>query len=219
MHKKIKNSAILMLGLIALNFLNQSFYQRFDLTADRRYTLSEMTNTIISKVDKNLFITVYLEGDFPSEFKRLQAETQQYLQELAAKNSKIKVNFENPDTQREALIKKGMLPSQLTVEEDGKLSEAIIFPWAEIRYGKKTETVSLLPSSIVASQEEQLKKAIENLEYSFSNAIHSSTQKQRKKIAILTGNGELTDIYQYSFLSEIAKKIQIGKIHLRFCSS
>jgi gliding-associated putative ABC transporter substrate-binding component GldG len=214
MHKKIKNSAILMLGLIALNFLNQSFYQRFDLTADRRYTLSEMTNTIISKVDKNLFITVYLEGDFPSEFKRLQAETQQYLQELAAKNSKIKVNFENPDTQREALIKKGMLPSQLTVEEDGKLSEAIIFPWAEIRYGKKTETVSLLPSSIVASQEEQLKKAIENLEYSFSNAIHSSTQKQRKKIAILTGNGELTDIYQYSFLSEIAKKYRLAKFTL-----
>jgi gliding-associated putative ABC transporter substrate-binding component GldG len=214
MHKKIKNSAILIIGLVALNFINQSFYKRFDLTADKRYTLSETTNTIIAKVDKNLFITVYLEGDFPSEFKRLQAETQQYLEELAAKNSKIKVNFENPDTQREALIKKGMMPSQLTVEEDGKLSEAIIFPWAEIRYGKKTETVSLLPSSIVASQQEQLKKAIENLEYSFSNAINSVTLQKSKKIAILTGNGELTDIYQYSFLSEVAKKYRLAKFTL-----
>ena len=214
MNKKIRNSAILIIGLIALNFINQSFYKRFDLTADKRYTLSETTNTIIAKVDKNLFITVYLEGDFPSEFKRLQAETRQYLEELAAKNSKIKVNFKNPDTQREALIKKGMMPSQLTVEEDGKLSEAIIFPWAEIRYGKKTETVSLLPSSIVASQEEQLKKAIENLEYSFSNAINSVTLQKRKKIAILTGNGELTDIYQYSFLSEVAKKYRLAKFTL-----
>ena len=214
MNKKIRNSAILIIGLIALNFINQSFYKRFDLTADKRYTLSETTNTIIAKVDKNLFITVYLEGDFPSEFKRLQAETRQYLEELAAKNSKIKVNFKNPDTQREALIKKGMMPSQLTVEEDGKLSEAIIFPWAEISYGKKTETVSLLPSSIVASQEEQLKKAIENLEYSFSNAINSITLQKRKKIAILTGNGELTDMYQYSFLSEVAKKYRLAKFTL-----
>jgi ABC-2 type transport system permease protein len=214
MNKKIRNSTILIIGLIALNFINQSFYKRFDLTADKRYTLSETTNTIIAKVDKNLFITVYLEGDFPSEFKRLQAETRQYLEELAAKNSKIKINFENPDTQREALIKKGMMPSQLTVEEDGKLSEAIIFPWAEISYGKKTETVSLLPSSIVASQEEQLKKAIENLEYSFSNAINSITLQKRKKIAILTGNGELTDMYQYSFLSEVAKKYRLAKFTL-----
>jgi ABC-2 type transport system permease protein len=214
MNKKIKNSAILIIGLIALNSINQSFYKRFDLTADRRYTLSETTNTIISKVDENLFITVYLEGDFPSEFKRLQAETRQYLEELAAKNSKIKVNFKNPDTQRETLIKKGMLPSQLTVEEDGKLSEAIIFPWAEINYGKKIETVSLLPSSIVASQEEQLQKAIENLEYSFSSAINSITLQKRKRVAILNGNGELTDLYQYSFLSEVAKKYRLAKFTL-----
>jgi ABC-2 type transport system permease protein len=214
MNKKIKNSAILIIGLIALNFINQSFYQRFDLTEDQRYTLSETTKIIISKVDQNLFITVYLEGDFPSEFKRLQAETRQYLEELAAENSKIKVNFENPDAQREALIKKGMMPSQLTVEEDGKLSEAIIFPWAQISYGKKIETVSLLPSSIVASQEEQLKKAIENLEYSFSSAINTITKQQQKKVAILTGNGELTDMYQYSFLSEVAKKYRLAKFTL-----
>jgi ABC-2 type transport system permease protein len=214
MNKKIKNSAILIIGLIALNFINQSFYQRFDLTEDQRYTLSETTKIIISKVDNPLFITVYLEGDFPSEFKRLQAETRQYLEELAAKNSNIKVNFENPDAQREALIKKGMMPSQLTVEEDGKLSEAIIFPWAQISYGKKIETVSLLPSSIVASQEEQLKKAIENLEYSFSSAINTITKQQQKKVAILTGNGELTDMYQYSFLSAVAKKYRLAKFTL-----
>ena len=214
MNKKIKKTAVLILALIVLNFINQSFYKRFDLTADQRYTLSKTTKSIISKVDKNLFINVYLEGDFPSEFKRLQVETRQYLEELAAKNSKIKINFENPDNQREALIKKGMMPSQLTVEEDGKLSEAIIFPWAEVNLGNKIEVVSLLPTSIVASQEEQLQKAIENLEYSFSNAINSINQKQRKKVAILTGNGELADIYQYSFLSEVAKKYRLAKFTL-----
>jgi len=214
MHKKIKNSAILIIGLILLNIINQSFYTRLDLTSDHRYTLSKTTKNIVSKVDRFLFVTVYLEGDFPSEFKRLQSETRQYLEELAAENSNIKINFEAPDNQREELIKRGMLPSQLTVEEDGKLSEAIIFPWAEISIGKKSTIVSLLPTAIVASQDEQLQKAIENLEYSFSNAINLITQKKQKRIAVLTGNGELQDIHQYSFLSEVAKKYRLAKFTL-----
>ncbi len=185
MNKKIKNSLFLIIGLIVLNLINQSFYKRFDLTQDKRYTLSKTTNKILSKLNKRLFITVYLEGDFPSEFKRLQVETRQYLEELAAKNSLIKIHFENPDNQREDLIKKGMMPSQLTVEEDGKLSEAIIFPWAEINFGNRTKIISLLPNVIVASQEEQLQKAIENLEYSFSTALNSINQKEQKKIAFL----------------------------------
>ena len=214
MNKKIKNSSILILVLIFLNVVNQSFYKRFDLTKDKRYTLSKTTTNIISKIDKNLFITVYLEGDFPSEFKRLQLETRQYLEELVATNQNIKITFQNPDTQREALVKKGMLPSRLTVEEDGKMSEAIIFPWAAINYGKKTAIVSLLPTAIVASQEAQLQSAIENLEYSFSNAIHSVNQKEQKKIGILSGNGELEDIYQYSFLSALGKKYRLAKFSL-----
>ena len=214
MNKKLKNTIFLIVGLLVLNFINQSFYKRFDLTQDKRYTLSETTKTILTKVDKRLYITVYLEGNFPSEFKRLQVETRQYLEELAAKNSHLKIHFENPDDQREELIKKGMMPSQLTVEEDGKLSEAIIFPWAEINFGEQTKIISLLPTAIVASQEEQLQKAIENLEYSFSNAINTITQKRQKKIAFLTGNGQLEDIYLISFLSKVSEKYRLAKFTL-----
>lgn len=214
MNKKIKNIAFLALGLLILNFANQSFYKRFDLTADNRYTLSKTTKNIVSKIDKNLSITIYLEGDFPSEFIRLQAETRQYLEELSAENSKIKIGFQNPDNQREKLIKKGMIPSKLTVEENGKLSEAIIFPWAEISYEKKSQIISLLPSAIVVSQEEQLQKAIENLEYSFSNALNTILLRKQKSVGVITGNGELQDMYQYSFLSEVAKKYRLAKFTL-----
>ncbi|WP_334055576.1 gliding motility-associated ABC transporter substrate-binding protein GldG [Polaribacter sp. P097] len=204
----------LFVALLFLNFINQSIYKRFDLTADKRYTLSETTKSILSEINKPLFITVYLEGDFPSEFKRLQIETRQFLEELAAENNNIKINFENPDDQREALIKKGMMPNQLTVEEDGKLSEAIIFPWAEISNNDKFKIVSLLPTAIVASQEEQLQKAIENLEYSFLSAINGILEKNQKNVVLLTGNGELQDIYQYSFLSEVSKKYRLTKFPL-----
>jgi gliding-associated putative ABC transporter substrate-binding component GldG len=214
MNKKIRHIALLFVGIFLLNFAGQSLYKRFDLTKDKRYTLSEVTNSIIDKVENQLIIRVYLEGDFPSEFKRLQIETRQFLEELRAENSNIKIQFINPDDQRERLIQQGMIPSQLTVEEDGKLSNAIIFPWAEINYKNKTKIVSLLPNGGIQSQEQKLETAIESLEFSFVDAINTLSQDAIKKVAVLDGNGQLQDIELYSFLSEVTKKYRMAKFTL-----
>ena len=214
MSKKLKHSIFLFIIIIVVNLVNQGFYNRIDLTKDNRYTIAKVTEGLINKIDKQLLIKVYLEGDFPSEFKRLQIETRQFLEELSAKNSRIRVQFIRPDNQREKLIKAGMIPSQLTVKEDGKLSNAIIFPWAEILYKNKTSKVSLLSNGTSQSQEDQLEKAIENLEFSFSNALYKLQEEKEKKIAILSGNGELSDIQVYSFLSEVTKKYRLAKFTL-----
>ena len=214
MSKKLKHSIYLFITLIVLNIVSQSFYNRIDLTTDNRYTLAKVTKDIIANIDKQLIVKVYLEGDFPSEFKRLQIETRQFLEELNAKNSFIKIQFIRPNNQRERLIKVGMIPSQLTVKEDGKLSNAIIFPWAEIVYKKKTNIVSLLPNGTAQSQEDQLETAVENLEFSFSNAIYKLQEEKQKKVAVLSGNEELLDIQMYSFLSEVTKKHRLAKFTL-----
>ena len=214
MNKRVRNIFSLAIVLILLNIFNQRLYTRIDLTSDKRYTLASVTKEVINKIDKQLLIKVYLEGDFPSEFKRLQIETRQFLEELSANNSLIKIQFIRPDNQREKLIKAGMIPSQLTVKEDGILSNAIIFPWAEISYRNKTSKVSLLTNGTSQSQEDQLEKAIESLEFSFSNAIYKLQEEKEKKIAVLTGNGELSDIQLYSFLSEVTKKHRLAKFTL-----
>ncbi len=214
MNKRLKHILKLALVLILINIINQRFYTRIDLTKDNRYTIAKVTEDLINKIDKQLLIKVYLEGDFPSEFKRLQIETRQFLEELSAKNSRIKIQFIRPDNQREKLIKAGMIPSQLSVKEDGILSNAIIFPWAEILYKNKKNKVSLLTNGTAQSQEDQLEKAIENLEFSFSNAIYELQEEKEKKIAILTGNGELSDVQLYSFLSEVTKKHRLAKFTL-----
>ena len=214
MNKRVRHIFSLAIVLILLNIFNQRLYTRIDLTSDKRYTLASVTKEVINKIDKQLLIKVYLEGDFPSEFKRLQIETRQFLEELSANNSLIKIQFIRPDNQREKLIKAGMIPSQLTVKEDGILSNAIIFPWAEISYRNKTSKVSLLTNGTSQSQEDQLEKAIESLEFSFSNAIYKLQEEKEKKIAVLTGNGELSDIQLYSFLSEVTKKHRLAKFTL-----
>ena len=214
MNKRVRHIFSLAIALILINIFNQRLYTRIDLTSDKRYTLASVTKEVINKIDKQLLIKVYLEGDFPSEFKRLQIETRQFLEELSANNSLIKIQFIRPDNQREKLIKAGMIPSQLTVKEDGILSNAIIFPWAEISYKNKTSKVSLLTNGTSQSQEDQLEKAIESLEFSFSNAIYKLQEEKEKKIAVLTGNGELSDIQLYSFLSEVTKKHRLAKFTL-----
>ncbi|MBE7653100.1 gliding motility-associated ABC transporter substrate-binding protein GldG [Tenacibaculum finnmarkense] len=214
MNKKLQYSAFAFFGLLLINYLSNSVYKRFDLTQDNRYTISKTSINLLDKLENIIFINVYLEGDFPAEFKRLQTETRQFLEELKALNSNVQFRFINPNNIREKLIKKGMMPSQLTVEEDGKLSEAIIFPWAEISSGQKTELVSLLPNTIAKTQEKQLQNAIEKLEYSFANAINNITRNQKQKIAVIAGNGELEDIDVYSLLTEISQKYRLAKFTL-----
>ena len=138
MNRKTKHLAVLLFGLLLINVFNQNFYKRFDLTQDQRYTLSDVTKTILEKVKSRMFIHVYLEGEFPSEFKRLQIETRQYLEELKAQNSQLKIRFIHPDGKRDQLIQSGMYPSQLTVQENGKLLQCHYFSLGRIYLRKKT---------------------------------------------------------------------------------
>ncbi|MFD0993534.1 gliding motility-associated ABC transporter substrate-binding protein GldG [Tenacibaculum geojense] len=212
--KKLQQVIGIIIAVFIINGVASKVFKRFDLTNDQRYTLSDIAIDNISDINQPLLIKVYLQGDFPAEFQRLQIETRQFLEELQSNNNNIRFQFINPDNIRERLIKKGMIPSQLTVEEDGKLSEAIIFPWAEIEYKNNTQIVSLLPNTLSYTQEEQLQNAIASLEFGFTNAIVNVKTSNRKKIAVLSGNGELDDIEMYSLLSEVSKKYKLGKFTL-----
>ncbi|WP_111708340.1 gliding motility-associated ABC transporter substrate-binding protein GldG [Lutibacter citreus] len=196
---------VLLLVIILINFLGSSYYKRFDLTEDNRYTLSEATKKITENIKETIVVKVYLQGDFPAEFKRLQTETKLHLEELKAINKKIQFRFINPMDIGEKLIQKGLKPSRLQIEENGKLSEIVIFPYAEVIYKNKSEFVSLLKDIFINSQDEQLQSSIQNLEYAFANVIHKITSKKSKKIAIIKGNGELDDLHIADFLKKLSE--------------
>lgn len=200
--------------LIVVNFLAGNFNQRLDITKDKRYTLSETTKQIVNNILEPAVIKVYLEGDFPSEFKRLQIETALHLEELNVLNKNIKFRFIEPLDNAEKLIKSGLQPSRLSVQEGGKVSEAVIFPWATIEYQNKIENISLLASNSSGTQEEQLQSSIENLEYAFSDAIYKVSIDDKQKIAILKGNGELEDIFLAGFLSRLKQYYKLAPFTL-----
>ncbi len=212
--KKYSKALVLLVVLVVLNVVFNKFYKRFDLTKDQRYTLSETTETILDNIKEIAIVKVYLQGDFPSEFKRLQTETKQHLEELKALNSNIKFRFIDPLDQAEELIQQGLQPSRLSVQEDGKVSEAVIFPWATIEYKNKKENVNLLASQSTNSQEEQLQGSIQNLEYAFADALHKISSSKQQTIAILKGNGELNDIYLASFLRKLSQYYRLAPFTL-----
>ena len=96
-HKKNTHRfSILFLGLLLLNFIAGKVYERIDLTDDQRYSLSQPALDILDAIKSPIVITVYLEGKFPAEFKRLQFETRQLLEEFKSENNHIKFRFEDP---------------------------------------------------------------------------------------------------------------------------
>lgn len=200
--------------LLAFNIVSGNYYKRIDFTGDQRFSLSNTTKNIVHKITKPILIKVYLKGDFPSEFKRLQLETSQYLEELTAENKLISFIFIDPTNALESLVKSGLKPSKLQVQENGKTSEVVILPWAVITYNNKVEKISLLKDSYFISQEQQLENSVQHLEYAFSNALHNLTSKKSKKIAIIKGNGELKDIYIADFLRSLKPNYHLAAFTL-----
>ncbi len=200
MKNKYSKIIAILIGLFVLNTISYKVYKRFDLTKDKRYTLSEAAKKVIKNVDDLIQIKVYLKGNFPAEFKRLQIETKLHLEELKNINNLVQFKFVNPSKIAKQLIDNGLEPSRLQIQENGKYSEVVIFPWAVISYKNKVEKVSLLKDIVSNSQDEQLESSIQNLEYAFADAIHKLTSKKNKKIAVIKGNGELNDIYIADFL-------------------
>jgi len=61
--------AAVMAVLVLLNVVGSFFYTRLDLTADKRFTLSDSTVQLMRRVDDQVFVKVYLTGDLPAGFK------------------------------------------------------------------------------------------------------------------------------------------------------
>ena len=217
----LKKLGFLAIGLFLLNFASYYIYKRFDVTQDKRYTLSETTKKIIDGVDSPLIIDVFLEGNFPADFKKLQTETRQLLEEFSAYNSNITFQFVNPIEKEEERVDvmkkffaKGLKPINVTVEDKGKQTQEVVFPWALANYGDKGAKVQLLKNLMGASIENQVESSVQHLEYVFAEAINKISKEKQRKVAVIKGNGELQDIYIADVLKTVFENYNVGAITL-----
>lgn len=210
--KYITTLVITLVVIFIVNLISSNVYKRFDLTKDKRYTLSEAAKQTLTTVDAPIIIDVFLEGDFPSEFRRLRDETRQILEEFAVSNSNLVFNFINPIEEEatrqrnlQQLAQRGMQPFQITVQENGKTSQEVVIPWALASYNEQTVIVPLIKNKIGASDQELVNGSIQNLEYVFAEAFKKLVTPKEKKIAVLRGNQQLADAYVADFLQKLGE--------------
>lgn len=210
-----------VLAVLVLNILGSFLFHRFDLTKDKRYTLSDTSLKIVEKVKEPLYIHVYLDGEFPAEFRRLQTETRQLLEEFQAYNSNIIVDFVNPLEKEDKsmakvreLFAKGLTPISITVDDKGKQSQSMVFPWAIASYRGKEVNIQLLKNMMGASTADKIVSSVQHLEYAFAEGFNKVTSPKQKKIAIIKGNGELHDLLMAKFLMQVRDSYHIGPFTL-----
>jgi gliding-associated putative ABC transporter substrate-binding component GldG len=210
-----------IVAVVVINLLASFVYTRFDLTEDKRYTLSEPAVEVAQKFETPVIVDVLLDGNIPAEFAKLKAETIQLLESFASKNSNIKYNLvdpledsENPQETVAQLQSLGLQPANVTVEENGKVSNELVFPWAMVNFNDQTVRVPLLKNKLGSTAEDRINNSVQQLEYAFADAFTKLSIEEKKSIAVIKGNGELDDIFIADYLTAIRDYYNIGAITL-----
>jgi ABC-2 type transport system permease protein len=227
--KNIKRANItgLLLGIaiiILINIIAAFLYTRFDLTAEKRYSLSPATKTLLKKLDDVVFFKVYLSGELPSSFQRLSNETREMLDEFRAYSKNIQYEFVDPSENPNAkdrndayrlLIEKGLQPTDLRVTKKGTSSQVIIFPGTIVSYRGKQIPQQLLMAQLQENSENVLNNSIQALEYNLASAIKNLTTPTKPRVAIIDGEGELNEMETYDFQKSLSEFYNVERVVIK----
>jgi ABC-2 type transport system permease protein len=215
---------ILLMALLLANVVFHGFFFRIDLTEDKRYSISEASREIMQKINEPVLIEVYLEGDFPSGFRRLQQSIRETLEEFRAfSGEKLDFRFVDPSAAPDAktrnrihqqLAKIGLQPTNLMVKQGSEQVQKIIFPGAVVRVRGKEIPVQLLKGNQAAGPAERLNQSVEGIEFELATAIKMACAKTVPRIAVLTGHGEASDRRMQDFGLSLRQYYDIEKVDL-----
>lgn len=207
---KIKNAIIVIIALVLANILVHHIVVRWDMTNDKRYSLSQPTKNLLNSLDQPLEIVILLDGELNAGFTRLKKATTEMVEELgmyAGNGCRIL------DIKEQELDIREQLPPIVIHERThkGQTAQTTVYPYALAKYGNRTQVVHLLKNQRGLSGEDNLNNSIENLEYAFTEAIRHLTQTEVEKIAFLEGHGELEEKYVYDLTQALAQYYQIDR--------
>lgn len=223
------NQLVLVIGiLIFINILAGFFYTDIDLTEDKRFTLNPATYELIEELDETITIEVFLAGELPSSFKRLQEAVRDLINKFKNNSNHISFRFKDPlggeGTEEEnmaemaELKKDGIVPVNLTTTSKGGREARLVFPYAVVRYKKQKKVIPLLESSGGFNRDftrmDAINPSINLLEYKFANAIQKIRLKTRPRMVFLTGHGELQRPWTSSLEAAMFEYYDIARLDL-----
>lgn len=211
--------------VLVVNMAAEFYFFRIDLTEENRYTIKQATQELLENLDDEVFIEVYLAGDLNAGFKRLQKSIEEILAEFRiASDNKINFIFSDPEVAASQkaqsefmsdLVAKGITPTNVIDNKGGQRTEKIVFPGALISYGGFEKGVTLLKGNRALTSDQVLNQSIEGLEYELTSAIYQLVNTDRKRIGLLTGNGELDSLQLASFNNALLDHYDVFKIDIQ----
>jgi gliding-associated putative ABC transporter substrate-binding component GldG len=228
MKKTYTGIIVIIIALILINYGSSKIFERFDLTKDSRYTVSEETENLLKQAYQPIVIDVFLDGELPGEFRKLKLETGQFLEELAAIHPNLKYDFLNPiedaspqeiEQITAQLANNGVKGAVATIQEGGKSSNVTIFPYALILYDGKTTAVPLLKTVARATTEERVNSSIQQLEYQFADGLRKASLEKTKTVAFLRDSNSLPDVQMGSFITSINEYYNTRRFGIEFLNT
>ena len=215
--------------ICVFNFIANEFYFRIDLTKEKRFTLSTSSKNLLKKLDDDLYITVFLDGDLPIEYKQLQSSTRDILNEYRlASDGRIKFDFEDILTgkdikEKESILKevfqKGLQIEQPELRPDEAPTEKYILPSGIVFYKGKEYPINLLKRQFGKSLEVEINSSIELLEYEIGTAIRKGLSGKSIKLAFSAGHGELSSLQTADIANSLSEFYSLDRINLNLRDS
>ena len=215
---------LVMSIIILINVISSFVFTRVDLTADKRFTLSNSSKELVSTLKDVVYIKVYLEGDFPAGFTRLRNSTQELLDELRT-HSKGNLEYQfidpsaNPDIKERnnlyrQLAEKGLQPSNLEEKSNEGSSQKIIFPGAIVSYSNREIPLQLLKDQLGTPPAQMLNNSIQNLEYEITDGIRKVTDPYKPSIGFIEGEGELDNRQVEDISNTLSASYEIKRVRI-----
>ncbi len=207
--------------LILLNFVCSFIFKRFDLTSEKRYTLSPSTRKLLTNVKDVIYIKVYLQGDFNPSFTRLKNETKEILDEFRAySNNNLEYEFINPseNTNKDEVAKlekelydKGIMPEQIVDKTSVKTSETLIWPGAVVTYKNRESVWQIYKRQVGYEQEQSINNSVQEMEYGLTNAIRKNDILKKPEVLFIEGHDELDTIRAADFMRSLTEYYNVAR--------
>lgn len=215
---------MLLAIIVGVNVISNFMFTRFDLTSDKRFTLSQASKKLVGNLKDVVFVKVYLEGDFAPGFMRLRNSTKEMLDELRS-YSKGNLEYEfidpsiNPDEKERnklysQLYQKGIQPTTLEERTNEGLNRKYIFPGALVGYSNQEIGVQLLQDQLGATPEAMLNTSIQNLEFEICNAIRKVTDPIRPLVGFINGHSELDEAHTADIIRALKSSYDVKRVRI-----
>ncbi len=225
----IGKAIIAFAAIVLVNIISDSFYKRFDLTKEGRYTLSESTKNLIGKIDEEVYFTIYLDGDLPLDYKRLKSSTRDMLNEFSLESDGL-INFEFEDLlgdketkEKEKILQelyqKGLKIEQPDLKPDEAPTGKYIIPAGVVFYKGVEYPLNLLKREFGSPLEQEINGSIELLEYEIGNVLRKGVAGRSLKLAFTDGHGELGIEETADIANALSEFYEVERININLTDS